>query len=79
MKISVHYFALLRDERGLESEILETQSANAGALYSELAAQHGFALPQGALKVAVNDSFSSWDQPLAEGDSVAFIPPVAGG
>jgi molybdopterin synthase sulfur carrier subunit len=31
------------------------------------------------LKVAVNEEFAAWDQPLAGGDRVVFIPPVAGG
>jgi molybdopterin converting factor small subunit len=31
------------------------------------------------LRVAVNESFSDWSRPLAEGDRVVFIPPVAGG
>jgi molybdopterin converting factor small subunit len=33
----------------------------------------------GRLKVAVNDEFRDWDTPLAAGDRVVFIPPVAGG
>jgi molybdopterin converting factor small subunit len=31
------------------------------------------------LKVAINAEFGDWAQPLAEGDTVVFIPPVAGG
>jgi molybdopterin converting factor small subunit len=31
------------------------------------------------LRVAVNDEFADWSQPLAAGDRVVFIPPVAGG
>ena len=31
------------------------------------------------LRVAVNSEFGEWEQPLSEGDSVVFIPPVAGG
>ena len=32
------------------------------------------------LRVAINDEFCDWSQPLAEpGDRVVFIPPVAGG
>jgi sulfur-carrier protein len=29
--------------------------------------------------VAVNTEFGEWSQPLADGDAVVFIPPVAGG
>ena len=31
------------------------------------------------LKVAVNTEFADWSRPLAAGDTVVFIPPVAGG
>jgi molybdopterin converting factor small subunit len=31
------------------------------------------------LRVAVNSNFGDWAQPLAAGDTVVFIPPVAGG
>jgi molybdopterin converting factor small subunit len=31
------------------------------------------------MKVAINDEFSEWNSELADGDSVVFIPPVAGG
>jgi molybdopterin converting factor small subunit len=31
------------------------------------------------LRVAVNAEFGDWSQPLAHGDTVVFIPPVAGG
>ena len=31
------------------------------------------------LKVAVNAEFTGWSRPIADGDEVVFIPPVAGG
>jgi molybdopterin converting factor small subunit len=31
------------------------------------------------LRVAVNGDFGEWEHPLAAGDTVVFIPPVAGG
>jgi molybdopterin converting factor small subunit len=44
-----------------------------------LAARYGFTLAEGSLKVAINTEFANWSQPLAAGDTVVFIPPVAGG
>jgi len=41
--------------------------------------RHGFTLAPEHLKVAVNSEFSDWSRPLAAGDHVVFIPPVAGG
>ncbi|HEY2703182.1 MAG TPA: molybdopterin converting factor subunit 1 [Candidatus Dormibacteraeota bacterium] len=31
------------------------------------------------VRVAVNEEYAGWDDPVRSGDSVAFIPPVAGG
>jgi molybdopterin synthase sulfur carrier subunit len=36
------------------------------------------ALPTG-VRVAVNQSFASADMPLADGDELAFLPPISGG
>jgi molybdopterin converting factor subunit 1 len=79
IQVRVEYFALLREQRGLSDELVETDAATPAALYRELAARHGFTPAQDALKVAVNAEFRDWEQALASGDVVVFIPPVAGG
>ncbi len=79
MKISIEYFALLKEQRGRSSDIVETQATDPKTLYSELKAKHAFSLDPESLKVAVNEDFATWDTPLREGDTVVFIPPVAGG
>jgi molybdopterin converting factor subunit 1 len=77
-RIRVDYFAILREHVGRGSEEVETGAATAGELFTELQARYRFPrLP--SLKVAVNDEFRDWDAPLADGDRVVFIPPVAGG
>lgn len=78
-RVTIQYFALLREQAGRSEELVDTAAATAGALYAELQARHGFTLPERALKVAVNDEFATWDQALATGDRIVFIPPVAGG
>lgn len=78
-KIHVLYFAILRDQRGLTEERIETSAATPATLYTELGARHGFSLPQDRLRVVINESFSDWNATLNDGDSVVFIPPVAGG
>ncbi len=78
-KITLHYFALLREQRGLDREQIETDAVTPRALYERLAAAHGFTLPAARIGVAINDSFAALDQVLRDGDSVVFIPPVAGG
>jgi molybdopterin converting factor subunit 1 len=78
-RIEIQYFAVLRERVGTGRESVETSAATAAELYDELAARHDFGLPRGMLRVAVNDEFTDWSQPLAAGDRVVFIPPVAGG
>ncbi|MFN6338008.1 MAG: MoaD/ThiS family protein [Cyanobacteriota bacterium] len=39
---------------------------------------HGVRLP-GGLRVAINQRFSPADTPLADGDELAFLPPISGG
>jgi molybdopterin converting factor subunit 1 len=77
--IHVQYFAVLREQAGRSEETLSTRAATPAELYDELRAAHGFALPRAMLRVAVNDEFAEWTAPLAGGDRVVFIPPVAGG
>jgi molybdopterin converting factor subunit 1 len=78
-RVSLQYYALLREQAGRGSETLDTAAETPAALYQELAARHGFRLAASQLKVAVNASFSDWDHRLQDGDEVVFIPPVAGG
>ena len=77
--VHIHYFALLREQRGLSTETLATAAPDAAALYAELAARHGFTLPASRLRAAVNGDFAPWPAPLRDGDELVFIPPVAGG
>jgi molybdopterin-guanine dinucleotide biosynthesis protein A len=78
-ELRVQYFALLREQAGLRDESVNTRAATPRELYAELSARHGFSLAPEHLKVAVNAEFSEWTRPLVAGDSVVFIPPVAGG
>jgi molybdopterin converting factor subunit 1 len=78
-RVSLRYYALLREQAARQVETIETDAATPAELYAELAARHGFRLPASQLRVAVNASFRDWESPLADGDEVVFIPPVAGG
>lgn len=79
IRVRLRYYALLREQAGLGEELVETAAGDAARLYDELAARHGFKLGREQLRVAVNSEFSDWTRPLADGDEVVFIPPVAGG
>jgi molybdopterin converting factor subunit 1 len=78
-KLTVQYFAILREQRGLTEEKLATTAATPTALYDELRARHGFTLPADRVRAAVNDEFVAATAPLHDGDRIVFIPPVAGG
>ena len=78
-QVHIQYFAVLREQAGRSQESLDTNAATPAELYEQVRAAHGFALPRAMLRVAVNDEFRDWSTPLAQGDRVVFIPPVAGG
>ncbi|MSU48894.1 MAG: MoaD/ThiS family protein [Opitutus sp.] len=77
--VSVQYFAILREQRGVAQEKLTTAAATPTALYEELRARHNFTLPGDRVRAAVNDAFVAGIDPLRDGDRIVFIPPVAGG
>lgn len=78
-RLQLRYYALLREQAGRAAETVDSRACTPTELYAELAGRHGFRLAQAQLKVAVNSSFADWERPLADGDEVVFIPPVAGG
>ena len=78
-EIRVQYYALLREQAGRSAETVMTEARTPRELYAELGKRHPFTLPAEMLRVAINAEFGEWSQPLAPGDAVVFIPPVAGG
>lgn len=77
--LKIQYYALFREQSGRSEELIDTTATTPAQLYRELQARHPFKLGQEQLKVAVNASFSDWQVTLKNGDTVVFIPPVAGG
>ncbi|MDE2050437.1 MAG: NTP transferase domain-containing protein [Gammaproteobacteria bacterium] len=78
-RINVQYYALLREQAGRSSESFVTTAGTPRELYEELQQRYPFSLAPEMLRVAINSEFADWSQRLREGDSVVFIPPVAGG
>lgn len=78
-RVRIEYFAVLREQAGMNEETIDTSARTAAQLYAQLAERHGFDLEQGRLKLAVNAQFRDWSTELRDGDEVVFIPPVAGG
>lgn len=77
--ITVLYFGLLAERRGLAQEQLATTAATPEALYAELDRLHGLGLSTADFRAAVNDEFVGWNHPLGENDTVALLPPMSGG
>lgn len=77
--LRIQYYAILREQAGRNEETLDTTAATPAELYAELRQRHPFQLAASQLKVALNSEFSDWQTPLRHGDTVVFIPPVAGG
>ena len=78
-RITIEYYAILKEQRGKREETIETAAVTPRELYTELKSRHGFKLSSQNLRLAVNDEFANWNTPLRAGDRVIFIPPVAGG
>ena len=75
IKITVYYFAFLREERKTEKEIISIhKTMTALELFFHL-----FNRPPVSIRYAVNEQFVSEDTPLSHQDEIAFIPPLGGG
>ena len=83
MKVTVRYFASIREAIGTGQEAVETTAATLGALRDELIARggaHAASLARGkAVRMALAQTLSDESAALAEGAEVAFFPPVTGG
>ena len=77
--IRVEYFSLLRIERGISDELVDTNAKTAAEFYDELKAMHGFSLESEGFKAVVNNDVHEMDVALNDGDIVMFIPPMVGG
>ena len=78
IRVQIEYFAILREHVGRDGEEIRTGAGSAADLFDELARRYAFP-KMSHMKIAINDEFADWDAVLADGDSIAFIPPVAGG
>jgi len=83
MRLTVKYFASIREALGQGSEHVDTGASDLAALRDELIARGGNyaqALARGkAVRVALDQVMSDEAARLAEGCEVAFFPPVTGG
>lgn len=78
-QIKIQYFAVFREQSGLGEESIQTSSVTVGDLYTELGLKHHFSLPASIVRASINLEFRPLGFELQDGDTVVFIPPVAGG
>lgn len=78
-EVTVEYFAKLSQEAGVDSEILRTSSATLAGLWEELRLKHHFSLDLPHVKPAVDNEFANWTDLLSSDQTIAFMPPFAGG
>lgn len=80
MQVRVLLFGSLREAADAkELSVTLPERAAVRDLRAELASLPAFQKLAGRLRVAVNHEFASDDAALADGDEVAFLPPVSGG
>ncbi|MGF1450050.1 MAG: MoaD/ThiS family protein [Opitutales bacterium] len=79
ISVKVMYFGALKERRGMDAETVSTQAKTPAALYAELLEQHDLKLGSEHVRFAINDTFVAADAALADGVTLAVMPPVAGG
>ncbi len=72
MTITVLYFASFQEAAGIEPMSLT-------ALYENLKQKYQFKFQLAHIRVAVDGVFVGWQHEIADGNEIAFIPPVSGG
>jgi molybdopterin converting factor subunit 1 len=81
LRVKVLFFGPLRELTGIAEDVVEISG---GATLAELFDRYAGRFPNLAayrmsLVASRNEEFASWDTPLAEDDTIAFLPPVSGG
>jgi molybdopterin converting factor subunit 1 len=81
VRVTVRLFARLREIAGAaEMTRAVAPGATVGTLWRELAAEYtALAEYERSISCAVNADYARMERPLADGDEVAFLPPVSGG
>jgi MoaE-MoaD fusion protein len=81
MRVRVLFFGQLKDIVGVAAEDAELSE---GARVEDLFQRYGRRFPKfgefrASIAASVNQEYATWTSSLANGDEVAFLPPVSGG
>jgi MoaE-MoaD fusion protein len=79
--VRARLFARLREQAGTDAASVELPpGSTVSDVYGAVKELHpGLPADQTAVRAALNQEFADWDAVVADGDEVAFIPPVSGG
>ncbi|MBI4486948.1 MAG: MoaD/ThiS family protein [Acidobacteria bacterium] len=81
MRVTVRLFARLRDIAGAAELTRDVApGATIGSVWRELAGEYpALAQYERSISSALNLDYARMDRPVADGDEIAFLPPVSGG
>lgn len=81
MAVKILYFAGLREALNSSGETIDLPAGvtTVGGLRDLLGVRHAALLATKNLRAAVNQKMCGMDAVVADGDEVAFFPPVTGG
>jgi MoaE-MoaD fusion protein len=80
MHVRVRTFAILRELSAGQTDLELAAGARIGDAWRALAARHSGLEPhRDAVLPARNGQAVGWEEQLADGDEIAFLPPVSGG
>jgi len=78
-KITLRYFALIGERRGIQTEAYETGAETARQLLHELQEGKVIPLTTNISKASINNKFVDWDAPIKDGDLITMLSPFSGG
>lgn len=78
-KVTVRYFAVLRDRAGCAEDVVSTNATTVRQLVDELIKSRNLGLSSPLIRPALNGAFVEDDVEICDGDEIVLIPPVAGG
>jgi molybdopterin converting factor subunit 1 len=77
-QVQLRFFASLRERLGPGETRTVTAGTTAGLLWQSLSEAHP-SVARVRVRYAVNERYVEPDHVLADGDEIAFFPPVSGG
>jgi molybdopterin synthase catalytic subunit len=79
--VRARLFARLREQAGTDTDTVELPAGSTvDDVYEAVRRLHpGLEADRNVVRAALNQEFADWDAAVADGDEVAFIPPVSGG